>query len=90
MGVLPDDPNAAPPELRQDSKPPWLALGVAFWDKLKAQKPKRPGRRRMTVPMIAKAALAWVKMPNRVLHRSREIVFCIKSCNGGYTIYPYP
>ena len=90
MGVLPDDPNAAPPELRQDSKPPWLALGVAFWDKLKAQKPKRPGRRRMTVPMIAKAALAWVKMPNRVLHRSREIVFLYQKLQWGIYHIPLP
>ena len=63
MGILPDTLNPAPPEPRQDSKPPWLALGVAFWDKLKS-KPKRSGRRRMTIPLIAKAALAWVKMPH--------------------------
>jgi hypothetical protein len=71
-GILPETPNPAPPELRQDGKPPWLALGVAFWDKLKAQKPKRPGRPRMTIPMIVKTALAWVKMPKGT-PRSRAI-----------------
>jgi hypothetical protein len=65
MGILPDSLNPAPPE-PQDGRAPWYSFI------LPALKPKRPGRRRMTIPLIAKTALAWVKMPKGT-PRSRAI-----------------
>ena len=59
MGILPDNPNYTPVI-------PWGPFSnlPVWWLQAKLIKPKRPGRPRMTIPLIAKAALAWVKMPH--------------------------